>query len=250
MKKPHTTLPFPAAFSAEPGIASDAKTARTRIAALYLDSLEPEDKSWLLEALPAWQANRLQALLTDLESTGLSGNPEVRHLMESQSFFERAAAVDGMDRLRTMPVPAPAEGQPDEHMAVLRSLDDHSRRQLFGLLSGEPLSLNILVLRIEGAVWPWQERFMHSLTPLRKRQLTNLLHTAGTTPPALGRQLMSDICHELFEADEHGKVQGQHGWDKIGRPTPALLEASSRLRSWCWKQAGLRWQMLRDRRTS
>lgn len=142
-------------FAARVNVTADAVPTAERQAALALHSMQPADRSWMLERLPAAGRKQLQGLLDELNALGVPAQP--------QWMLERCLGGPAGE-VRGNAVP-----EPTDERQRLRSL---SAQQAHRLLAGEPDRLIADVLQL--GPFPWQASLL-DLLPARRAGIEAML---------------------------------------------------------------------------
>ncbi|WP_374668324.1 hypothetical protein [Ramlibacter sp.] len=142
-----------------------------RQAALFLHSMTPDDRHWLLQALPAGQRDRLTGLLKEL--LALQIPPD-------------AALV------RAAIGPARAPAAPQDDRSFLMQLAPGQIEALAGLLQQEPARLAAQCLVLDA--WPWRAALLARLPARQRQAIGEHLHGPDIAPDPdtmLARTLLS-----------------------------------------------------------
>lgn len=195
-----------------------------RHAALLLHAMSPEDRSWMLEALPASERAGLVPLLAELEALGIERDPA---LIDDATADAPSAAMPEQDfaamALQRLPV---------SEEAMLHALDSGQVRELVACLRAEPVGLITEWLRL--ADWPWREDLLASLEPAQRRRVEGNLLTMRSgfpVPPGMRAALISAVAARLRERPA-GNAPAAAPWHKLKHSFSRMFRGGSSRRGW------------------
>lgn len=153
----------------------------TRRAALLMYAMAPGDRDWMLEQLPAHEAQELRRLLEELASLGI---PRDRSLL--QEVIGEPPLAPAASPLETIEA---RQAQPDAMAAAIAAA---GAARCAAVLRGEPAQLVVLFLQAHD--WPWRDAFIAQLGAARSRDVADLLaasaRRARRAPGAAARQVL------------------------------------------------------------
>ncbi|MDP9992362.1 hypothetical protein J2W28_001606 [Variovorax boronicumulans] len=211
--------PFPAA-SAGAGV---PESRGARHAALLLHAMSPQDRSWMLESLPAAERAGLVPLLAELEALGIERDPT---LIEDATSGASAAVMPEQDF-------AAVASHPLSDEAMLRALDGSQVRELVACLRTEPVGLIAEWLRL--ADWPWREDFLSALELGQRRRIEASLSATASgfeTPPGLRAALITAVAARLREQQPAAEAPAAAPWHRLTRSFRQVFRGASSRRSW------------------
>jgi hypothetical protein len=212
-----------------PSLALNADTSRpeshgARHAALLLHAMSPEDRSWMLGALPAPERAGLLPLLAELEALGIERDPA---LIDDATARVPFAEMPEQDVAAMAPQPFPVSEE-----AMLHALDDNQVRELAACLRTEPAGLIAEWLRL--ADWPWREDLLAALEPGQRRRIEASLSATAPgfqTPPGMRAALISAVAARLRERSVD-QAPAAAPWQRLRRSFRQVLRGESWRRGW------------------
>lgn len=195
-----------------------------RHAALLLHAMSPEDRSWMLEALPASERAGLVPLLAELEALGIERDPA---LIDDATADASSAAMPEQD-FAAMGLPQVAVS--DE--AMLRALDGSQVRELVACLRTEPVGLITEWLRL--ADWPWREDLLAALEPAQRRRIEGKLLAIGPglqAPPGMRAAMISAVAERLRKRPA-GEAPAEAPWHKLKQSFSRMFRGGPSHRGW------------------
>lgn len=211
--------------SQEPNAGTGAPESRgARHAALLLHAMSPQDRSWMLEALPASERAGLVPLLAELEALGIERDPA---LIDDATAGAASAVMPEQDFAAVAPQPFPASDE-----AMLHALDDHQVRELVACLRIEPMGLIAEWLRL--ADWPWREDLLAALEPGQRRRIeTSLSATAPgfQAPPGMRAALIAAVAARMRERPV-GQAPAAAPWHGLKQSLSQVFRGASLRRGW------------------
>ncbi|TWD85735.1 hypothetical protein FB547_105247 [Variovorax beijingensis] len=210
-------------------LAPNAGTSRpeshgARHAALLLHAMSSEDRSWMLEALPASERADLVPLLEELEALGIERDPA---LIGDATAGVPYAALPEQDFAALAPQPFPVSDE-----AMLHALDDEQVRELVACLRTEPAGFIVEWLRL--ADWPWREDLLAALEPAQRRRIeAGLTATVPgfQTPPGMRAALIAAVAARLLERPV-AQATAVAPWAKLKRSFNQVFRGASLRRGW------------------
>lgn len=157
--------------------------ANARQAALLVHAMAPQDRQWLLDALPLEQREPLIKLLDELRDLGIPADPHALESLTSLNSLTKAPVLlthePAFDPLpapahpyaSAPAVPEPPPRPPD--LDLIQSLDVLSDAQLLTLilvLRPEPPGLVARLLQLHD--WSWRVLVLSELGALKKQRIT------------------------------------------------------------------------------
>ncbi|MDQ0086095.1 hypothetical protein J2W35_006476 [Variovorax boronicumulans] len=195
-----------------------------RHAALLLHAMSPEDRSWMLEALPASERAGLMPLLAELEALGIERDPA---LIDDATTGVPSAAMPQQDFAAVAPQPFPVSDE-----AMLHALDDNQVRELVACLRTEPVGLIAECLRL--ADWPWREGLLAALEPGQRRRVEASLSATAPgfqTPPGMRAALIAAVAARLPERPV-GTAPAALPWHGLKQSISQVFRGASLRRGW------------------
>jgi hypothetical protein len=174
------------AASAETNDKADGIAQGARRAALLLHAMAPEDRAWVLEALPAAQRHQLASLLEELEALGIERDPS---LIEEVT----GAIPNDASRTETPRVnhsgPRNPDGEQSRDVPPLAiRLDALGPGEVLALARAfqrEPAGVIADLLRL--ADMPWRQAFLAAFEPARRREIEEALDSRRALGPVAPR---------------------------------------------------------------
>lgn len=195
-----------------------------RHAALLLHAMSPEDRSWMLEALPASERADLMPLLAELEALGIETDPA---LIDDATAGAPSAAMPEQEFAAVAPQPFPVSDE-----AMLHALDDNQVRELVACLRTEPVGLVAECLRL--ADWPWREDLLAALEPGQRRRIEASLSATAPgfqTPPGMRAALISTVAARLRERPV-GEAPAAAPWHRLRHSFRQVFRGASLRQGW------------------
>lgn len=195
-----------------------------RHAALLLHAMSPEDRSWMLEALPVSERAGLVPLLAELEALGIERDPA---LIDDATAGAPSAAMPEQDSA-AMALPR----LPVSDEAMLHALDGNQVRELVACLRTEPVGLITEWLRL--ADWPWREDLLAALEPGQRRRIEGKLSATEPgfqAPPGMRAAMISAVAARLQERPV-GKTPAAAPWHKLKHSLSRMFRGGSSRRGW------------------
>jgi hypothetical protein len=168
-------------------------TSGLRQAALLLHAMRQEDRHWLLEQLDAAARESLTALLDELHHLGI---PPERELLVQATQQAGVLPADAMPMRAPAASALPSDGD-RELDDLVRSMRAASPEAIAAVLRNEPPGLIVALLRI--GIWPWTDDVLQRLGGLKRRQVEDLLPSAGKTPLKFARALLRLLVPKVAE---------------------------------------------------
>ena len=162
--------------------AADTVLLALRRAALTLHALDPQDRAWLLERLPAARRLQLAPLLADLAELGI---PADERLVR-----EALAAV------------RPSTASPGAAGDAWETLARQSAGTMAQLLKQEPEGLVARLVALRA--WPWAEALLQSLDGGARRRVEQAAHGPWSGGATVDAWLVDDLARR---AVEHGAAR-------------------------------------------
>lgn len=162
-----------------------------RHAALLLHAMTPQDRTWVLDALPPSEREELSAMLAELEALGIE---------RDAALLEQATAAFAArlgDESRTND---PRLGVPLSDETWLKSLGKDHMQALAFHLRAEPAGLVAELLRVND--WPWRGVLLQKMEPVVRRRVETAMELRAPStdvPPALRAALIGALAQRLRE---------------------------------------------------
>jgi hypothetical protein len=201
-----------------------------RHAALLLHAMSPQDRSWMLESLPAAERAGLVPLLAELEALGIERDPG---LIDDATAGASSAATPEQDFAAVALQPrSPHPLPPVSDEAMLHALGDSQVRELVACMRTEPVGLIAEWLRL--ADWPWREDFLAALELGQRRRIEASLSTTAPgleTPPGMRAALIAAVAARLREQPV-AEAPAAAPWHRLTRSFRQVFQGASSRRSW------------------
>jgi hypothetical protein len=196
----------------------------SRHAALLLHAMSPEDRSWMLEALPASERAGLVPLLAELEALGIERDPA---LIDDATADASSAAMPEQDFAATALPRLPVSDE-----AMLHTLDGGQVRELVACLRAEPVGLITEWLRL--ADWPWREDLLAALEPAQRRRIEGKLlatEPGFQAPPGMRAAMISAVAARLRKRPA-GEAPAEAPWHKLKQSFSRMFRGGPSHRGW------------------
>jgi hypothetical protein len=217
-------MPAPLPSQAPNAGTSVPESRGARHAALLLHAMSPQDRSWMLESLPAPERAGLVPLLAELEALGIERDPA---LINDATTGASLAAMPQQEIAAIAASPRPVSDE-----AMLHALDDGQVRELVTCLRAEPVGLITEWLRL--ADWPWREDFLAALEFGQRRRIEASLSAAAPgfqTPPGMRAALIAAVAARLRDrlvADAPAAAP----WHRLTHSLKQVFRGASSRRGW------------------
>ena len=216
-------MPVPRPFPAASAGVGAPESRGARHAALLLHAMSPQDRSWMLESLPAAERADLVPLLAELEALGIEIDPT---LIDDATSGASAVVMPEQDF-------AAIPSHPPSDEAMLRALDASHVRELVACLRTEPVGLIAEWLRL--ADWPWREDFLSALELGQRRRIEASLSATAPgfeTPPGLRAALITAVAARLREQQPVAEAPTAAPWHRLTHSFRQVFRGASSRRSW------------------